>query len=434
MKPLAIPTTKGQVLICLIGTFPKGTINNGRREEASRIIQQSANNRATLSSIRSHWPKLLPTIDPSTRQHLELVRILNNQIKYSKLDAIYLPAVTPAFDEARLGQPKKYVSDWDSSDKIAGALSRSGQHRTGELREMVEQLVSPTNIAIVVGFLLAVAAAHALGAPGAAIDAVLIGIAWVSAGWAGINAVIDFITTTVNVLNAKSEADIDKAAKEYAHSFTLLGTAFLARFLGKVKAGKAGNGKAPVKALAKGASKHINGKTFKPEAQRPKKMQPALDKMPKSFQKEHAAAGSLVATESNAARGLSGTSVVSPARAEAYLIKNGMSLVKARAFIDSFDGPITARIVRPGEDFVRYFDEPFSTGSFLGKTRFSSSNEAIDALALEGFPNLATSVQRVTSTGRTIVFEGGIKGGGPGVIQTVIPNQNAFFFGPGVGY
>ena len=290
MKPLAIPTTKGQVLICLIGTFPKGTINNGRREEASRIIQQSANNRATLSSIRSHWPKLLPTIDPSTRQHLELVRILNNQIKYSKLDAIYLPAVTPAFDEARLGQPKKYVSNWDSSDKIAEALSRSGQHLTGELREMVEQLVSPTNIAIVVGFLLAVAAAHALGAPGAAIDAVLIGIAWVSAGWAGINAVIDFITTTINVLNAKSEADIDKAAKEYAYSFTLLGTAFLARFLGKVKAGKAGSAKAPVKAPAKGASKNSNGKSVKLETQRPKKMQSALDKMPKSFQKEYAAA------------------------------------------------------------------------------------------------------------------------------------------------
>lgn len=142
----------------------------------------------------------------------------------------------------------------------------------------------------------------------------------------------------------------------------------------------------------------------------------------------------LDAVEGVAARGLSSSSVVSPARAKAFLVKNGFSPEKARGFIESFEGPITARIVRPGEDFVRYFDEPFSTGNFLGKTRFSSPSEAVDALALRGFPNKATSVQPVTSTGRTIVLEGGIRGGQTGVRQTVIHNQNAFFFGPGVRY
>lgn len=125
---------------------------------------------------------------------------------------------------------------------------------------------------------------------------------------------------------------------------------------------------------------------------------------------------------------------MSPARAETFLVKNGLSPEKARGFVDSFEGPITARLVRPGEDFVRHFDEPFSTGNFLGKTRFASPGEAVDALALRGFPHRATSVQPLTSTGRTIVLEGNIKGGGTGVGQTVIYDQNAFFFGPGVRY
>lgn len=144
--------------------------------------------------------------------------------------------------------------------------------------------------------------------------------------------------------------------------------------------------------------------------------------------------GGGVVVESNLARGLSGTSVVSPARAEAFLVKNGFDAADAKSFIGSFDGPITARIVRPGEDFLRYTGNPNSTGSFLTKTRFGSPGSAVDGLYLGPYGNPATYVQTVTSSGRSIVLEGAIKNGGAGVGQTVIHNRGEFTFGPGVGF
>lgn len=144
--------------------------------------------------------------------------------------------------------------------------------------------------------------------------------------------------------------------------------------------------------------------------------------------------GGVGAAESNIARGLRGTSVVSPARAESFLVKNGFSPADAKDFIGSFDGPITARIVRPGEDFLRYTGNPTSTGSFLTKSRFSNPASAVDGLYLSPYGNPATYVQTVTSSGRSIVLEGAIKNGGSGVGQTVIHNRGAFTFGVGQGF
>ncbi|MGJ3628984.1 hypothetical protein AB5I41_22855 [Sphingomonas sp. MMS24-JH45] len=70
------------------------------------------------------------------------------------------------------------------------------------------------------------------------------------------------------------------------------------------------------------------------------------------------------AAEAIGSRGLRGSSVVSAERADVFLVKNGFTSARAQEFIGSFDGPITARIVRPGEDFLRYTDYAGSSGSF----------------------------------------------------------------------
>jgi Tuberculosis necrotizing toxin len=54
-----------------------------------------------------------------------------------------------------------------------------------------------------------------------------------------------FIKTTIHVVSANSEAEIDQAAQEYAHAFRLLGTAFLARFLAKAKTKQGGGSTKP---------------------------------------------------------------------------------------------------------------------------------------------------------------------------------------------
>jgi hypothetical protein len=106
---------------------------------------------------------------------------------------------------------------------------------------------------------------------------------------------------------------------------------------------------------------------------------------------------------------------------------------RAADFVASFDGPITVRLVRPGENFLRYTDVADSKGSFLTTTQFANPSEEVDGLYLGPYGNGATLVQPVTSVGRSIVLEGGVANGGAGIQQTLIVNRNAFEIGLGKG-
>ena len=138
--------------------------------------------------------------------------------------------------------------------------------------------------------------------------------------------------------------------------------------------------------------------------------------------------------EAQVAAGLRRSAVVSAERAEQLMVKNGFSAQRARDFLSSMDGPITARIAEPGEGFLRYTDVAGSRGSFLTTTRFGSSAEAVEGLYLKPYGNTASLVQPVTASGRSIVLEGAIKNGASGVRQTLIIDRNAFEFGIGQGY
>ncbi|MGY1490797.1 hypothetical protein ACW4YW_15430, partial [Methylobacillus pratensis] len=133
--------------------------------------------------------------------------------------------------------------------------------------------------------------------------------------------------------------------------------------------------------------------------------------------------------------GLRTSAVISSERAEAFLIKNGFSAARAKDYLDSFDGPINARLIRSGEDWSRYTDVANSKGNFLTKAQFSTPDEAVKGLyLLPEFNNNATLVQRVSSTSRSIVLEGAVKNGGNGIKQTLIIDLDKFYFGTGKGY
>lgn len=135
--------------------------------------------------------------------------------------------------------------------------------------------------------------------------------------------------------------------------------------------------------------------------------------------------------------GLGSSRVVSPETVRSYLVdRMGWSEARAVAYIDSFEGPITARISRPGESYLRYFDGESGEGNFVTRNEFFSPVDARGGLNLDPdlTANLATSQQAVTSTQRSIVFEGGVRDGGFGVRQTLITDRMKFLFGPGYRY
>lgn len=132
--------------------------------------------------------------------------------------------------------------------------------------------------------------------------------------------------------------------------------------------------------------------------------------------------------------GLRTSTVISNSRAESFLLKQGMSADRAADFVASFDGPITARMARSGEDFLRYTDVADSKGSFLTKTAFANPASAVDGLYLGPYGDSASLMQPVTSVSRSIVLEGAVAKGGAGIMQTLIVNRNAFHIGTGVRY
>jgi hypothetical protein len=126
--------------------------------------------------------------------------------------------------------------------------------------------------------------------------------------------------------------------------------------------------------------------------------------------------------------GLRRSAIISYERAEKYLVSKGFDISRAKSFIESFEGSITARIVEPGEQSFRYTGKGGSKGSFLVKSIFGSSEEAVSSLNLAPYGNMAELRQTVTATKRSIVLEGGIKGGASGTRQTLIIDREAFGF------
>ena len=83
---------------------------------------------------------------------------------------------------------------------------------------------------------------------------------------------------------------------------------------------------------------------------------------------------------------------------------------------------------------MHHTDVADSQGSFLTKTIFPDPAAAVNGLYLGPYGNNASLMQPVTATGRSIILEGGIANGTPGVQQSLIVNRGAFQFGTGLGY
>jgi hypothetical protein len=133
-------------------------------------------------------------------------------------------------------------------------------------------------------------------------------------------------------------------------------------------------------------------------------------------------------------QGLRRSTVISVERAQQFMMENGFTPERAADFLGAFDGPITARIVEPGESFLRYTDTANSRGSFLTTTRFTSPADAVQGLYLSPYGNNASLLQSVSAIDRSIVLEGGVANGANGVQQTLVIDRSAFQYGAGGSY
>ncbi len=113
------------------------------------------------------------------------------------------------------------------------------------VRGEVVAFLSPENLRNMIVFFVAIAAVQAVPGGDAVADAALLALAWYYYGWAGVVAAYQLIDAVITVARAKSEADLQGAAKEFATALVALGTVFLLKKIGERV--KEGGGKEPPK-------------------------------------------------------------------------------------------------------------------------------------------------------------------------------------------
>lgn len=131
-------------------------------------------------------------------------------------------------------------------DRLGETLRRTLPRVGPDVRGQLEALIEPQSLAIIAAVLVAWAVSHAFGV-GEAIDIILavIGVAAVGLSvFAGLDHLKDF---ALGVYNARTEADLDRAAEHLAQAIAIFGIQAVLAFLfrGRVRTARQGAGPAP---------------------------------------------------------------------------------------------------------------------------------------------------------------------------------------------
>ncbi len=115
--------------------------------------------------------------------------------------------------------------------RLVQVLQRSKNGMGSEFGQMVDQLLSPTNLAIMAGTLTAWVGSHLFGV-GEIVDVLLLTVGAFTIGWSIGEVASELYTFAERTLRARSEADLDAAAKSFQHAVVLAGvTAVMALLL-----------------------------------------------------------------------------------------------------------------------------------------------------------------------------------------------------------
>ena len=144
-------------------------------------------------------------------------------------------------------QPPVAVAQWDIKRRLAYVLPKAAADVPGEaLRSIILGLATPEGIAALALVIGLEVASHAAGGVGFFADAALVAVLWAMCGVSAFYAMIAFRDFLIHTIEARTDKDLDLAARELADAAVLLGTAALT-FLGgwakaKTAAGRVGGG------------------------------------------------------------------------------------------------------------------------------------------------------------------------------------------------
>jgi RES domain-containing protein len=130
-------------------------------------------------------------------------------------------------------QTNAAVAAMSPIERIIAALQRSARFMGPELAAAFAQVFTLRNLEIFAALMLASAAANTNPVTGAVFDSAMLLFVYYQAGSAGVHALGLLLSTTIGAIRAGTEAQLDDAAKNYAHDFVGLGGAIFMAWLAR---------------------------------------------------------------------------------------------------------------------------------------------------------------------------------------------------------
>jgi hypothetical protein len=123
------------------------------------------------------------------------------------------------------------ISTWSNTEKIAEVLRRSKAYLPAAMGAQVDALISPANLAITAGTIVVWAGSHFFGV-GEVVDVGLLLVGAFFVGWSMKDVVSNLITFGIKTIGARSDQDLDEAARAFANAVIIGGiTAVMAILL-----------------------------------------------------------------------------------------------------------------------------------------------------------------------------------------------------------
>ncbi len=121
-------------------------------------------------------------------------------------------------------QPPVPVAQWDIRRRLAYVLPKAAEDVPGEaLRSIILGLATPEGLAALVLVIGLEVASHAAGGVGFFADAALVAVLWAMCGVSAFYAMIAFRDFLIHTIEARTDRDLDLAARDLAHAAVLLG-------------------------------------------------------------------------------------------------------------------------------------------------------------------------------------------------------------------
>lgn len=206
-------------------------------------LRQLLHDDAARIALRRAWHELGLPGSPQLLTSDALAGRVAEAVEHGRLLALYVPhhVVPPVLSIDQDGLRTRIVAaelvtvstgsgtdvaNWSNTQKLESMVGRLPPYLTKDVAEALKSLVSGEGLAILVGSLVVLGIAQFLGV-GEAADAGLAAWAWWTMGLAGLNAVADLLRGIVRAVHARTDPELEDAAKVFAGALVVLGITVL---------------------------------------------------------------------------------------------------------------------------------------------------------------------------------------------------------------